>query len=88
MQAARVLGNTHATVKHPSLDGWRLLALQPLDINNKSDGFPVLAIDKLGAGRGDRVFFTCDGKVVSELVGRNDSPIRFAIQGIIDTESA
>lgn len=85
MQTARVIGNTHATIRHPSLDGWKLLCVQPLDIDDRADGFPLLAIDHLGAGRGDLVFFTSDGKAVRELTGRDDCPIRFAVQGIIDT---
>lgn len=84
MQAALVIGKATATVKHPSLNGWRLLALQPLDIRNEPDGFPFLAIDNLGAGKGDLIFFTSDGKHIREMVGRNDCPIRFAVQGIID----
>jgi ethanolamine utilization protein EutN len=84
MQAARVIGNATATVKHPSLNGWRLIVLQPLDIEDKTDGFPFLAIDKMGAGKGDMVFFTSDGKWIREMVGRDDSPIRYAIQGFID----
>ena len=84
MQTARVIGNATATVKHPSLDGWRLMVLQPLDISDGADGFPFLALDHLGAGRGDTVFYTSDGKSIRELVGRNDCPVRFAIQGIID----
>jgi len=84
MQAARVIGNTHATVRHPSLDGWRLLCIQPVDIANKPDGFPLLAIDDLGAHRGDMIFFTSDGNAVRDKVGRTDCPIRFAVQGIID----
>lgn len=86
MQAARVVGTTHSTVRHPSLVGWRLLVVQPLDIDCNSDGFPMLAIDNLGAGRGDLVYFTSDGTVVRELVGRSDCPVRFAILGMIDTE--
>lgn len=58
--------------------------MQPLDINDNPEGFPFLAIDHLGAGRGDLVFFTSDGNAVRELVGRNDCPVRFAVQGIID----
>ena len=85
LQAARVIGNATATVKHPSLDGWRLIALQPLDIKDQPDGFPFLAIDNLGAGKGDMIFFTSDGKRIREMVGRNDCPIRYAVQGIIDT---
>ncbi len=84
MQTAKVIGNATATVKHPSLNGWRLIVLQPLDIENKADGFPVLAIDNLGAGRGDLVFFTSDGKHIRGMVGREDCPIRFAVQGMID----
>ena len=85
MQAARVIGNATATVKHASLDGRRLIALQPLDIDNKADGFPFLAIDELGAGKGDMVFFTSDGKSIREMTGRNDCPIRYAVQGIVDS---
>ena len=84
MQSALVIGNATATVKHASLDGWRMIVLQPLDINDKPDAFPVLAIDNLGVGKGDKVFFTSDGKYVRQLVGRDDCPIRFAVQGMID----
>ena len=84
MQTAKVIGNATATVKHPSLDGWRLIALQPLDIEDEPDGFPFLAIDDLGAGKGDMVLFTSDGKSIRKMVGRDDSPIRYAVQGIID----
>lgn len=84
MQSAIVIGNATATVKHPALQGWRLIALQPLDIRDQADGFPLLAIDSLGAGKGDTVFFTSDGKNIREMVGRNDCPIRFAVQGIVD----
>jgi hypothetical protein len=34
MQTARVIGYTTATMKHPSLTGWKLVILQPLDIND------------------------------------------------------
>ncbi len=71
-------------MKHASLAGWRLIVLQPLDINNEPDDFPVLAIDNLGVGRGDLVFFISDGSCIRDLVGRNDCPVRFAVQGIID----
>ncbi len=86
MQTARVIGNATATVRHPSLDGFRLLILQPLDIQWEADEFPVVAIDLLGARRGDLVFFTSDTKEIQRLTGRSDSPIRLSVQGIIDAE--
>jgi microcompartment protein CcmK/EutM len=87
MQTARVIGNATATVRHPSLAGWRLVVLQPLNIDNQPEDLPVLAIDQSGAGRGDDVFFTSDAKYVQQLIGRRDSPIRFSVQGIIDMDT-
>jgi ethanolamine utilization protein EutN len=84
MQIARVLGHATATVKHDSMNGWKLIVLQPLDINYQPDDFPQLAIDPLGARKGDYVFFTSDTKYIHKLTGRNDSPIRFSVQGILD----
>lgn len=84
MQTARVIGNVTTTVKHASLAGWRLLVLQPLDIRGEPDEQPVIAVDQLGAGRGDLVFFTSDAKYIQQLTGRKDSPIRFSVQGLVD----
>jgi len=86
MQSARVIGHATATVKHPSMNGWKLVILQPLDIQNEPDEFPQLAIDPLGAREGDVVFFTSDTKYIQQVTGRKDSPIRFSIQGILDDQ--
>ena len=86
MQIAKVLGHVTATVKHPSLNGWKLIVLQPLDQQLQEDEFPQLAIDPLGARKGDLVFFTSDTKYIQQLVKRKDSPIRFSVQGILDAQ--
>ncbi len=86
MQSARVIGHATATLKHPSLNGWKLIVLQPLDINNEPDEFPQIAIDPLGARQGDYVFFTSDTKYIQQLTGRKDSPLRFSVQGILDEQ--
>jgi len=86
MQTALVLGHVTATVKHPSLNGWKMVVLQPLDIRNEPDEFPQIAIDPLGARQGDYVFFTSDTKYIQQLTGKKDSPIRFSIQGILDEQ--
>ncbi len=84
MQTARVLGHVTATVKHASLQGWRLVVLQPLNIRNEPDEFPQLALDQLGTRRGDLVFFTSDTKQIRAMTGSNNCPARFSVQGIID----
>lgn len=84
MNNARVLGHATATVRHPSLASWRLLVVQPLSATGAADGDPQLAIDDLGCGRGDLVILSSDGASVTERVGRNDTPIRWAVIGVVD----
>jgi ethanolamine utilization protein EutN len=84
MQLGTVVGHATATVKHPSLSGWRLLVVQPLDNRGGADGEPLLVIDDLGAGRGDRVIITSDGAAVRDMVGSNKTPIRWAVLGLAD----
>ena len=86
MQLATVLGHATSTVKHPTLTGWKLLVVQPLDTHGGPDGTPVLAIDDLGARRGDRVILTSDGKGVRELMKSDNTPVRWAVIGIADDE--
>lgn len=84
MQVAEVIGRVTATVKHHSLEGWRLFLVQPLGIGNVPDGDPLIAIDNLGSRRGDKVVITSDGTSVREMIGTNDTPVRWAILGIAD----
>jgi ethanolamine utilization protein EutN len=84
MQIGRVVGHGVSTVKHPSLHGWRLLLVQPLTAEEKVDGEPLLAIDQLGAGMADLVILSNDGKGARELVGVNNSPVRWMILGVCD----
>jgi ethanolamine utilization protein EutN len=86
MQLAEVLGHAVATVKHPSLVGWRLLVVQPLTQDRQPDGEPLLAIDALGAWPGSEVIVSNDGAGARELVGNKNSPVRWMIVGIKDDE--
>lgn len=84
MQVAQVIGNVTSTVKHPALNGWRMLVVQTLDHAGKPDGEPLIAIDNLGSGRGDRVMITSDGTSVREMMGTDNTPVRWAVLGIAD----
>ena len=79
-----VEGNAVSTIKHPSLVGWRLLIVQPLDLDGRPQGDPLLAIDRLGAGRGTRVVISNDGRGARELIGDNTTPARWSVIGVID----
>ena len=84
MNVARVIGSATSTVKHPSLTGWRMLVVQPLNASNGRDGEPLLAIDELGSCVGQNVIITSDGNAVREAMGTNNSPVRWMVLGQID----
>ena len=85
MQLGTVIGHATSTVKHPTLTGWKLVVVQPLDAAGGPDGVPLLAIDGLGAGRGDKVIMTSDGRGVRAMVGVDNTPVRWAVIGLADT---
>jgi ethanolamine utilization protein EutN len=84
LQTARILGTTNATTKHKSLEGRRLVIVQPELADGKADGSPLIAIDPLGAQRGDQVIITSDSKRVRELVDDATTPARWSVLGTVD----
>jgi ethanolamine utilization protein EutN len=85
MQLGTVVGHAVSTVKHASLVGWRLLLVQLVTPDGQVDGEPLLAIDKLGAGVGDRVILSNDGIGARELVGSRQTPARWTVLGLCDS---
>ena len=63
MQLGRVIGSATSTVKHASFQGERLLIVQLEGVDGRPDGEPVLAFDRMGAGKGDAVLLTNDGQI-------------------------
>ncbi len=84
MQPALVLGSTHATVRHESFAGQRLVVLQPLLVDDTADGPPLIAVDSCGCRRGDRVIITSDGSFAREVTANNKTPARWSVVGIVD----
>jgi ethanolamine utilization protein EutN len=79
-----VVGHATATVKHPSLNGWRLLLVQFLTPDGEEDGEPLLVIDALGAGVGSLVIASNDGAAARQVVGAKNSPARWMVIGMRD----
>jgi ethanolamine utilization protein EutN len=85
VQIAKVIGTATATVKHPTLKGWKLLLAKILAADGQTpDGDPILVVDSLGAGVGQRVMITSDGRWTRELLGDNRTPVRWTVLGICD----
>ena len=83
MQVGLVLGTATATIKHPSLEGERMIVVQLQTGDGGDEGEPVLAFDLLGAGRGDLVMLTSDGEILQERMGRT-TPGRWSVMALPD----
>ena len=86
MQLARVIGNVVSTIKNESLQAKKLMIVQTLDADLKPKGKPLIALDAVGAGVGELVFW-CRGKEASFPFKRDDTPTDCTIVGIVDSDS-
>jgi ethanolamine utilization protein EutN len=82
---ARVVGNIVATRKQETHEGKKILLLQPLDLEGLPMGDPVVALDAVDAGVGDRVLAVQEGFSAMTSVGHVESPIDAAVIGVIDS---
>lgn len=85
MQIARVIGNVVSTVKNEALTGRKFLIVQTLDADLQPKGKPMIALDAVGAGVGELVFW-CRGKEASFPFKRDETPTDCTIVGIIDSD--
>lgn len=84
MLLGKVIGHAHATVKHPSMQGWRLALVQPLGPDRQPEADPFLAPDPLGSAVGQTVVINSDGKFARELIGNDKTPVRYTVIAIVD----
>jgi ethanolamine utilization protein EutN len=83
MQIARVIGDVVATRKDEALVGIALLLVQPLTPDRQPVGRPLVAVDAVGAGVGEDVFFV-RGKEASFPFYPAEPPVDAGIVGIVD----
>jgi microcompartment protein CcmK/EutM len=83
MQIGRVIGDVVATRKDPAYEGTKLLLVQPLAADGSDSGRPLVAVDAVGAGAGEAVFFV-RGKEASFPFHPLEVPADAGIVGIID----
>lgn len=84
MQIGRVVGTVVATQKHGKLEGAKLLLVQPIAVDGSARGVPLLTIDSVGAGVGERVLIVIEGRAAGEALRRTAAPVDAAIIGIVD----
>ena len=89
MRLARVIGSVWATRKDPSLEGKRMLLIQPLRADGSDAGSPEAALDTVDAGVGDRVLYVTSAEAALPFNPPNELTATDAtIVGVVDPEEA
>ena len=85
MFIGKVIGTAVAAMKHASMEGCKLLVVQPLMADWRApDGDPLVVVDGVGAGVGERVVLTSDGQGARQMLGVEATPVRWTVIGIED----
>ena len=83
MFLARVVGTVVATRKEPGLTGTKLLVIQPIKNDGSPSGKPLVAVDSVGAGVTENVFYV-RGREAAVPFLPDEVPTDAAIVGIVD----
>jgi len=83
MQLAKVVGDVVITRKDEALAGISLLVIQPIAADGSNAGRTLVAVDAMGAGVGETVFFV-RGKEASFPFYPTEVPADAGIVGIVD----
>ena len=83
MTLARVVGRVWATMKNDTLEGKKMLVVQPVDPYGRAIGKPLVALDAVGAGAAELVYY-CRGREASFPWLPAEVPVEAAVVGIVD----
>lgn len=83
MYLGKVIGNVVCTMKNAVLEGKKILIVQPIDRHGQPTGKPVIALDSVGAGAGETVYW-CRGREASFAWYPTDVPTETTIVAIVD----
>lgn len=84
MLLGKVIGTIWATRKYDSLNSYKMQFVQP--INSKLDevGEPIIAVDTIGAGPGEIIFYATSSEAVIAM-DVDMAPVDASIVGIVDS---
>ncbi len=80
---AKVIGTVWATRKDENLRNFKLQFIQPLNAARESVGPPIVAVDTVGAGPGETIFYITAREAVIPLPVEM-APVDASIIGIVD----
>jgi ethanolamine utilization protein EutN len=80
----KVIGNIWATQKYEALKSFKMLLIQPINADYKKIGEPIIAVDTVGSGAGEFIYYITASEAVIPLPV-DFAPVDASIVGIIDS---
>ncbi len=86
MILGKVVGNVWATKKNENFTGAKMLLVQPINSDRTPAGAPLAAVDTVGAGVGETVFYITAKEAIIAMKRTPDhlTPCDAAIVGIVE----
>lgn len=84
MFLGKVIGNVWATRKYEALKSFKMLFVQPINAQRENVGEPIIAVDTVGAGTGEIIFYITASEAVIPLPV-DMAPVDASIVGIVDS---
>jgi microcompartment protein CcmK/EutM len=84
MILCKAIGTLVSTQKNQSLREYKMLIVQPIDLDGKLIGRELIAIDQVDAGVGDTVLVLQEGTGARQLLKREDIPVHSVIVAVVD----
>jgi len=84
MLLGKVIGTIWATRKYDALHSYKMQFVQPINSKLENTGSPIVAVDTIGAGPGEVVFYATSSEAVIAL-DVDMAPVDASIVGIIDS---
>jgi ethanolamine utilization protein EutN len=84
MILGRIMGSVVSTIHHPIVNGRKLLVAERLDQAGRPTGGYVIALDAIGAGKGETVLILDEGNGARQILDDANAPVRSVVVGIVD----
>jgi len=80
----KVIGNVWATQKYDAINNLKLMLVQPLNGDMQKTDEPIIAVDTVGSGPGEVIYYITASEAVIPLPV-NMAPVDASIVGIVDS---
>ena len=84
MILGRIVGSVVSTIHHSVVEGRKLLLAERLDESGNPTGGYVIALDAIGAGKGETVLILDEGNGARQILDDASAPVRSIVVGIVD----